>query len=891
MYHVARMPFTPGTRLGPFEILAALSVPGFGELYRARDHEQRRDVALRVLKADFGAKTDRLRRFEQEACAGALLSHPNILTVHDIGTDAAAAYVISEPVEGTSLRDLVSRGALPVRKVLQYGVQIAHGLAAAHEKGIVHRDLKPDSIIVGSDGRVRIAGFGLAGVASNPYDPGPVFDMNAFGAVLYEMLTGTAPFAGAPPLSSDLPPAVTRLVDLCLSGNTLARPSAADAAALLHRLYQQPAVPAPAPAPPAPPPAPAPAPPAPAPVAEAPKRASVLFPEPELAPPPGHGPVDADLPPPPPLPPRRRSRLVPVIAGLAIIGLAIAVGPSILRALQNAWGGTATSPRDAAPPATILMPDRPINEFAIAPDGQRLAFTAVDGSGQRQLWVRSLTAADDRALAGTEGAAHPFWSSDSQSIAYFSGGMLRRIAASGGAPSVVADGAAASAGAWSGDVIVFARDAEGGPLYQVAADGGTPAPVTGLLEGESSHAWPVFLPDGNRFLYTIAPAGEGEPGVYLGSLGAADRQQVLPNAARVALADGYIVYIRDNALTVQPFDVGTLTPSGDAIRAGEGAPSQPGTDGVRAFSLSTSGILAYQVGPVTAPGQSRLTWFDRSGTALDSIGAPGDYGDVALSPDGMRVAVSVRASASATSDIAVVDIASGTPTVVTADAADDDAPVWSPDGRRILYSSTRGGSRDIYQKAADGTGNDVAIVSGEGDQVGYDWTSDGRYLLYQSDQPGSEGRNFDLWARMLPGGSSFGYFRSIREVTLPAMSPDGGWVAYTSFENGRQDVFIARFPRPDGRRRVSARGGSWPRWRGDGEELFYIAPDGQLMAVAVDGADVGEAAPLFQLRARTDRGYTYDVAADGQRVLVNTPGAGDVAGPVTLVDWRATIQR
>ena len=241
------MALTSGTRLGPFEILAALNIPGLGEVYRARDHEQRRDVAMRVLKADFGTNADRLRRFEQEARAAALLSHPNILTVHDIGTDAAAAYVISEPIEGTSLRDIVSRGAVPVRKVLQYGVQIAHGLAAAHQKGIVHRDLTPDDIIVGTEGRIRIAGFGLASLASHPYEADPIIEMHAFGSVLYEMLSGSAPFAGAPPLSADLPPAVTRLIDLCLSGNTLARPTAADAAALLHRLNQPPAVPAPPP--------------------------------------------------------------------------------------------------------------------------------------------------------------------------------------------------------------------------------------------------------------------------------------------------------------------------------------------------------------------------------------------------------------------------------------------------------------------------------------------------------------------------------------------------------------------------------------------------------------------------------------------------------------------
>lgn len=291
-----------------------------------------------------------------------------------------------------------------------------------------------------------------------------------------------------------------------------------------------------------------------------------------------------------------------IVLGVGIVAVAIAAGIWIVRSLQAPGGGSAISPRTTAPPVTMVMSGRLIYHFAVAPDGERLAFTAIAGGGQRQLWVRSLTAADERPLPGTDGAAHPFWSSNSQSIAYFSGGMLFRVRASGGAPTVVATGAGTSGGAWKDDVIVFARDAGGGPLYQVAASGGPPAPVTGLGAGESSHAWPVFLPDGHRFLYTMRPAGDGEPRVYLGAPGGADRQAVLADAAGVAVGDGYIVYIRDAALTVQPFDVASLTPSGDPFRVADGAPSQPGDDGVRAFSLSADGILAYQVGPAEGEG-------------------------------------------------------------------------------------------------------------------------------------------------------------------------------------------------------------------------------------------------------------------------------------------------
>lgn len=295
-----------------------------------------------------------------------------------------------------------------------------------------------------------------------------------------------------------------------------------------------------------------------------------------------------------------RSGLRPVLVAVVLVGLTVAGGAMFVLGLD----GTDSN--------TVVVPfgDREIYEFSLAPDGQRLALSARDERGRRLLWVRSMTPADERPLPDTGDAAYPFWSSDSRFIAYFAGGTLRTIAASGGVPTVVGDAGAVSGGAWHDDVIVFARDADGGPLYRVSAAGGTAAPLTRLRDGDGSHSWPVFLPDGRRFLFTITQAGEGEPAIHVGSLDSADHQPVLSNASRVALADGYVVFIRDRALHVQPFDVEALTPRGDPIRVSDGAPSRPDGDGIRAFSLSGDGILAYQRGPavadVASPGNMAL---------------------------------------------------------------------------------------------------------------------------------------------------------------------------------------------------------------------------------------------------------------------------------------------
>ena len=276
----------------------------------------------------------------------------------------------------------------------------------------------------------------------------------------------------------------------------------------------------------------------------------------------------------------------------------------------------------------------------------------------------------------------------------------------------------------------------------------------------------------------------------------------------------------------------------------------------------------------TGPQPSQLVWFDREGTELGRVGEPADYGDLSLSPDGARVAVSVRERGSDAADIWVFDVATGMGSRVTSDPADDIAPIWSPDGRRILFAPSRGGSYDIYERALGGTGSEVAIINAQGDQIAYVWSSDGRYLVYQTNQPGViAGGNLDLWARLLPGGRPFAFLRTVHAASRAIFSPDRTSVAYTSLEGGRDDVYVARFPRYDGRRRISAGGGSWSRWLADGGEIVYLDLENRLVAVPVKGTgsdlDVGSARPLFQTRAKPNRGYPYDLSADGQRLLVN----------------------
>ena len=657
------MGMTPGTRFGPYEIRAALEVPGLGELYDAWDHDQQRDVTFSVLRVDFAAAPDRLKRFEQESHAAARLVHPSILTVHDIGTDAEAAYVVSEPIAKRTLGELVEVGPLPAATAARYAADLASGLAAAHSKGVTHRDLTPAHVLVTAEGGAKIVGLGLATATqkASPLAGGALLgtlsymspeqlhgatvdersDMFTFGAILYEMLTGARAFGGG----------------------TLDTMSAV--------MESQPA--------------------------------ALLAPE-----------------------------IPGVLSG--IVGRCLTRDPDsrmeaeeVIKALQDL---------EAQPPPAAEVPE-----------------TAVPVTRRR----------------------------------------FGRAAAIGGAI-----GLAAVVGVW-----VFS--------------------AWGTREASSP----------------MTPSSTTPP--------SATTSEVAPSPAAAQTVDA-------------------------SSGAASSIPVSPGP----------ASTAAEAAAPITGP---RLVWFDRSGVESSRVGAPGDYGDVSLSPDGTRVAVSLRAPGSETADIWVIDAVSGVGTRITSDPADDIAPVWSADGRRMVFASSRGGTYDIYERAGDGGGSDTAVVEAVGDQTASDWSSERRYLIYHTDEPEVvAGGNLDLWARRRPGGRPFAYLRTVHAASHATFSPDGSHVAYSSVEGGREDVYLAAFPRYDGRRRVSVSGGSWPRWSRDGGEVFYLDPDNQLMAASVDqgSPDLGVSAPraLFQLQSRPDRGYPYDVSVDGQRVLVSvvSDASGEAVG-------------
>jgi len=683
------MPLTSGSPLGPYEITALLGSGGMGEVYRARDPRLGRDVAIKILPSGLSADPDRLHRFEQEARAAAALNHPNILAVYDIGqqpsigSGQAAPYIVSELLQGETLRSRLASvrveresanagervgvgvgagspravkkdgEALPVRRALEYAIQIAHGLAAAHEKGIVHRDLKPENLFVTSDGRVKILDFGLAkltqaepdlaGVSELPTTPPDTLpglvlgtvgymspeqvrglaadhrsDIFAFGAILYEMLSGqrafrrettaetmTAILKEDPPdlplAERHIPPALERIVDRCVEKTPDSRfQSTKDLGFALEALssYSEAA----------------------GSVAVAAGRKGLL----------------------------RSARLAwGVAAAVSVAALALGAGRYFQRPPVDTRAYRSTI---LPPPDTVTTFDQigfPGATLALSPNGRRLAFLARGTDGQRRLWVRLLEGLSAQPLAGTEGVSAPFWSPDSQFLAFFAGGQLKKIDAAGGPPVVLGDAPAAIAdgpggsGAWNRDgLIIFAATAAA-RVQRVSASGGAPSPVTTLdaQQGESFHVWPFFLPDGRHFLYlaignktggAIAPNG-----IYVASLDTGDRQLLLPGGSNAQYAQGHLLFLREQTLMAQPFDLDRLELAGEAVPIAQQVFIGSGQEGIGAFSVSETGALAYQTG-LSGEVRSQLTWFDRSGKQIGVLGDQADYGDVQLSPDGTQ---------------------------------------------------------------------------------------------------------------------------------------------------------------------------------------------------------------------------------------------------------------
>jgi Tol biopolymer transport system component/tRNA A-37 threonylcarbamoyl transferase component Bud32 len=912
--------------LGAYEVLALVGAGGMGEVYRARDTRLDRTVAIKVLAASLTGDPQLRERFDREARAISSLNHPHICTLYDVGHhdpspgsgQAAVDFLVLEYLEGETLAERLGRSAgrpLPVPDALDIATQIADALDQAHRSGIVHRDLKPANVFLVGKGRssdrpiAKLLDFGLAksaapvvaasGLSMLPTTPpnltaqGTILgtfqymapeqiegleadartDIFAFGALLFEMLTGRAAFEGKtrasllgailkdepPPVSRVRPVApatLDRIISTCLAKDPDDRyQSARD---LLRDLKW---------------------------VASGSSD--------------GAGARAAAA-------PARSTRVAWLVAALSTIAL-IATAVIALRRTREVTSAAPTQFAIVPPENTSLGGPRAggtgiAAQVAVSPDGRNVVFVAGTGSTY-QIWLRPVASLAPRAIAGTEDGAFPFWSPDSRFIGFFAGGKLKKVQIAGGPPIVLCDAPLGRGGSWSREnVILFATSsAARNGLQRVSSAGGTPAVVTTVdaANREDSHRWPHFLPDGRHFLYTAStgtccPASKPAT-IKIGSLDPADGAITLLQAeSSVSYASGHLLFARDGTLMAQPFDPDARQPKGDAFPLVEHV-SWEGSRYVGA-SASENGTLVYGLGGWL--GAQQLTWFDRAGRVLGTLGEAAPYINLALSPDERRVAVALRTGSPENVDIWIIDVARSVRSRLTFDPGTDGWPLWSPDGTRIAFQASRAGQAiSLRQISSDGTGADASLLDGPGNFTitPSDWSADGRFIAYA---PRSAGQS-DIWVLPLFGDRKpFPLTQTPFRESSAAFSPDGRWIAYTSDEDGRNNVYVQPFPGPGAKYPVSRNGGYQPIWRADGKELFYVAPDMSMTAVPIDSAGqfhAGQPQALFQFRSGApalDGSQVYAVTKDGKRFLVNARPAEISAAPLTVVvNWPATIQK
>jgi serine/threonine protein kinase len=900
------MSLTAGSRLGPYEILSLIGVGGMSEVYAARDTRLDRPVAIKLLHAEFAERPDRRARFETEARAISSLNHPHICTLFDVGDQDGRAFLVMEYLEGETLDDRLTRGPLPLNDVLRYALEIAGALDHAHREHIIHRDVKPSNVMLTASG-AKLLDFGLAKgplLAASAVPTSTISfehrqltaegtligtfqymapeqleghtsdtrtDIFAFGTLLYEMATGHKAFDGKSqasliasiltdqpePISSargaldaDSPFfALDRLVERCLAKSPGARwQTARDVVLELEW------------------------------IAKGRRSASV------------RGSVWRTI--------RAREALAWTVAIVAV------VAASLLALLPS------RSPREAptrfvvpSPPGTTIGIGENRTRIAISPDGRRLAMVAAR-EGTTQIWVRSLDSVTSEPVPGTEGAVSPFWSPDSQFLAFFSpaDGELKKIAVAGGPALTICAAQVETAPVWGpGGTILFAQR-EG--IFRVAAEGGAPSRVTQVdrTKRELFHLWPEFLPDGRHFLYMamlVDAAGvQATPSLYAASLDSPEVTLVAQMHSRVVFAPpGHLLFVQSGALLAQAFDTTTLRFTAEPVQIADEV-GYFRTLGNGAFTTSSTGVLAY-LGNRTP---FSLVWYDRNGTASESNWQAQNLGSVRISPDGQRVAVDIADPRIGTADIWTYDTARGAPVRITTDLTNQSQAVWSPDGQRILFRSERpdGGPPSLYARNI-GTGAQEALLVEAGPPTPLspeDWSRDGQWISYFR---GSRQTGSDLWITPLSGDRKpFAFANQRFDEWGAQFSPDSRWVAFASTESGSPEVYVAALDQPGNKTRISVGGGSTPRWRANGQELFYAAADNRsVMAVPVNGASsfaAGTPKRLFtigQTPAARDRGrnVVYDVTPDGTRFLVSIPAGEPSSSRVTIVlNWTAPLR-
>jgi len=884
------MKLAPGTRLGPYEVISPVGAGGMGEVYRAKDTQLKRDVALKVLPSAFANDPERMARFRREAEVLAALNHPNIAAIYGIEQQA----LVMEMVEGETLADKIKQAPLPVPIALAYARQIAEALEAAHERNITHRDLKPLNIMITPEGVVKVLDFGLAkagdepvhsgGLADSPTltidatRPGMILgtaaylspeqahgkptdrraDIWAFGAVLYEMLTGKQAFKGesvsdtlASVLKEDpnwdalpqaTPSAIRKLVRRCLNKDRKQRlQSIGDARITIEEVL------------------------------------SGASQESDM-------PVAAS-----------RSRW-PWAAAAAVLVLAVAgAAVWVLRpAPDQPMLQMEITPPEGQKLVATLTP------FALSPDGRRLAFLATDKGGKRMLWLRSIDSGTAVALVGTENAEIPFWSPDSRWVGFSANGKLQKMdVVAGGQPQAICDIEGRAGGTWSSEgVILFDQGTK--PLQRVPASGGAPTPVFPLdaSRGETTHLAPYFLPDGRHFLYY----SQGKTtDAKFGSLDGKVNRVLIERGGLVTYAPnprggGWILGFARGQLLTWPFDLdkGEVT--------GPPAVVADSVFGARTWAASANGLLAFRH---NYTGQNQLAWSGRDGRAQGTVGDPGLLATPRISPDQKTIAFSRISEQN--QDVWTFDLSRNTSARFTFEPGNDFYPIWSPDGRSIIYASGRNSSRFVVERPANGIGPETILASQTGNGLYPSGVSrDDRWLAFTESSP----VHSVIMLRSREDANKIVRVQDRETERDPSISPDGRWLLYSSTPATRREVLVQSMPKEAGgsasavgKWQIYTAGGSQPAWRADGKEIFFVAPDGMMMAVPVESGEnffrPGTPKALFQTRLEFDpavdlsRGVRqYDVTADGQRFLLNQRLPDNADAPITVVvNWPKLLQK
>ncbi len=843
------MPLSPGDRLGPYEILSLIGAGGMGEVYKARDTRLDRIVALKLSKSEFTA------RFEREARTVGAFNHQNICQLYDVGPN----FLVMELIDGVPLK-----GPLPVEKAVAYAGQILDALDAAHRKGFTHRDLKPANVMVTKEG-IKLLDFGLAKRTTLPKhddttraaltvdgqitgtlqymapeqlqgkDADARSDIFSFGCVLYEMLSGTHAFSGAS-AASVIAAILEREPEPLQTTPPLDRVIRRCLAKDPGDRFQT--------------------------ARDLKYNLGLAMETPTVV---GHAATS-------------RGKLPWIVATAAFALIAAA---AILYAFH-----AITAPAPETRLDIVTPPTNNPASFALSPDGRKIAYVATS-DGASRLWVRSLDSTSAQPLPDTEGALSPFWSPEGRSLGFFADFKLKRIDLAGGAPqSVVAVSTPVVAqGAWSEEGVILYATNTSGPLFRVPASGGQAVPATILRNGQSAHRTPRFLPGGRQFLFYATGT---DSAIWLGSLDDGEPRRLTAIASGVDspaeyLAPGWLVREKANVLVAQRLDPGRGQLSGEAITLAQGVGlDQTALRG--SFSVSPSGLIAWRSGG----GRRQLIWFNRSGQEVGALGAPDNFNLFfpELSPDGKRVAIT--RGISGTRDIWMQD---GTrASRFTFGPADNLFEIWSPEGARVVFDSSRKGVYDFYQKPANGSGSEEVLLQSTENKYPNSWSSDGRFILYSSAQNNGDLMVLPVSSTEKPGDRKpFPFLSTPFNEMQGTFSPDGKWVAYQSNESGRFEIYVRPFPGPGGQWQISTGGGTSPRWRADGKELYYLTPDNKLMAAVVvtQGATFNPGTPeaLFQTHIQQSvQRQNYDVARDG-RFLIDTE-LQDTNEPIhLLLNW------